>query len=434
MRKILFCFALLFVIKLTFAQTEHPNYKTAINKFKKYYNNNQPDSLYNMFDVKVKAALPLQQTKTLITQMQAQIGQLKQATFIKYVQTAGVYKAAFDKETLLINLSLNGLNEVDGIFFNEYKAEKQVTNAPQVQTPPAIDPSVTETPITLKTLAGTISGALTIPKNISGKLPVVLIIAGSGPTDRNGNGFGFQTNAYKLIAEALGKAGIATLRYDKRGIGQSTTSGKEADTRFTDFVDDAGGLISMLKEDKRFSKIIILGHSEGSLIGMLAAKDEDLAGYISVAGAGESADKIVTEQLKSQPPSISQEFKNILDTMRKGKVTPRVDPALYALARPSIQPYLMSWFRYDPAKEIKKLKLPILIIQGTTDIQVTVANAEKLKKAKSEAVLKIIDGMNHILKAAPADRELNKATYNNPSLPLKPEFVTAVVDFIKGLK
>jgi pimeloyl-ACP methyl ester carboxylesterase len=274
-----------------------------------------------------------------------------------------------------------------------------------------------------------------MPKTVTAKIPVVLIIAGSGPTDRNGNSnTGLQTNTYKMIAEALGKAGIATVRYDKRGIGQSTTSGKEIDSRFTDYVDDAGGLISMLKDDNRFSKIIILGHSEGSLIGMLAAKDENLAGYISVAGAGEPADKTVTEQLKSQPPSVQQEFKNILDSMRKGKTTPRVDPSLYGLARPTIQPYLMSWFRYDPAREIKKLKLPILIIQGTTDIQVTVADAEKLKKAKSEATLKIIDGMNHILKAAPADRQLNMATYNNPDLPLKPEFVTAVVDFIRRLK
>jgi pimeloyl-ACP methyl ester carboxylesterase len=186
----------------------------------------------------------------------------------------------------------------------------------------------------------------------------------------------------------------------------------------------------MITADERFSKVIILGHSEGSLVGMMAASDEPIKGFISVAGAGDSADKILTEQMKSQPSFISAGFNRMLDSLKRGKTTDNIDPALYFIARPSIQKYLMSWFRYNPQREIRKVKAPILIVQGTTDLQVTVGDAEKLKKAKSDAILTIIPNMNHVLKEAPADKEKNKETYNQPDLPLKPEFVTAIINFI----
>lgn len=186
----------------------------------------------------------------------------------------------------------------------------------------------------------------------------------------------------------------------------------------------------MLSSDERFSRIIILGHSEGSLVGMMASLDEPIKGFISVAGAGDSADKILTEQMKSQPAFISDGFNRMLDSLKRGKTTDNIDPALYFIARPSIQKYLMSWFRYNPQREIRKVKAPVLIIQGTTDLQVTVGDAEKLKKAKSDAILDIIPNMNHVLKEAPADKEKNKATYNEPDLPLKPEFVTAITNFV----
>ncbi|OCX54847.1 hypothetical protein BEL04_07755 [Mucilaginibacter sp. PPCGB 2223] len=303
---------------------------------------------------------------------------------------------------------------------------------------PIDDPSLTESPVTVSTLAGTLSGTLTMPKSVSGKIPVVLIIPGSGPTDRDGNSaLGPHPNTYKMIAAALGKAGIASLRYDKRGIGQSKSSVKEADTRFTNMADDANELAAMLKDDNRFSKLIVLGHSEGSLAGMLmiASTQVSFNGFISAAGAADPADVILTEQLKkTAPPSVQVEFKRIVDSLRKGKTTDRVDPALYSIMRPSIQKYMMDWMVFDPQKVIKRVKIPILIVQGTTDMQVDVSQAEKLKKAKSEATLKIINGMSHILKEGPTDREQNLETYNKPDLPLKPEFVTAIVNFINAVK
>lgn len=445
-RPVKLCLYLLLIATASFAQTtEQPIDKIFIAKLKSYYNNNQPDSLYKNFDPIMKSALPADKVGDLFTQMKAQLGPLKQTTFKQYANGAAIYKGEFQNDVLNIVLSLSSLKQINGLYFKPYQGDIATPAKPAsasaagpeaAESPVTIDPAVVESPVVLKTLGGTLSGTLTMPKDAQGKVPVVLIIAGSGPTDRDGNSIqNLKTNSYKYIAEGLAHAGIACLRYDKRGIGKSTSSGKETDMKFTDFMDDASGLILMLKEDKRFSKFIIMGHSEGSLIGMLTAFGEPVNGFISAAGAGSPADQILNDQMKkTQPPAVAAEFKTITDSLRKGKTVPRVDPALYFIARPSIQNYLMTWMMFDPARVIKKLKMPILIVQGTTDVQVSVDEANKLKKAKSEASLKIIEGMNHILKAAPADKEKNLATYTDPSLPLKPEFMAAVIDFIKGLK
>ncbi len=429
----------------TFAQPELPNYKTSIDKFKRYYNSNQPDSIFNMFSPEVKTGLPLDKTKDLVSQMHAQLGDLKQTTFTKYYQTAGIYKADYNTESLLINLSLNQSNQIDGLYFNEYKPEK-ATEKPAVITtakPATVavtssinDPSLTESPITLSTLGGIISGSLVVPNSITEKIPVVLIIPDSRLSDRDGNTADAQPNTYKLLAEALGKAGIATVRYDNRGVGLSKSTGKEEDKRFTDHVDDASALMDMLKDDKRFSKVIVLGHGTGALVGMLsvASSETPLNGFISAEGAGESGEFVLAEAMKSKPPSVGAECKRIIDSLRKGKTTEKVDPALYNIMRPGLQKYMMSWMAFDPAKVIKRVKIPILVIQGTTDMQTSATQGDKLKKAKSEATLKTIDGMSHILKDGPADKEKNLATYNDPTLPIKPELVTAIVAFAKSVK
>jgi len=200
-------------------------------------------------------------------------------------------------------------------------------------------------------------------------------------------------------------------------------------------VDDASALLLMLKDDKRFSKFVIMGYGDGSLIGMITVFSEPVNGFISVEGPAFSADHTLMDQIKTtKPPAVSDEFKSIIDSLKKGKTVPRVDPSLYFIARPGIQPFLMTWIPYDPQRVIKKIKIPILLIQGTTDLVVPVTDAEKLKKARSEASLKVIEGMNHVLKLAPADHEKNTATYKDPDLPLAPEFITSVLDFIKALK
>lgn len=289
-------------------------------------------------------------------------------------------------------------------------------------------------PATLQTATGTIHGTLLMPagkKNI----PLVIIIAGSGPTDRDGNNGPYKNNSLKMLARELGNNGIATLRYDKRGIATSKEAGKaEKDLRFEDYIADAAAWVTQFKADKRFGKIIVAGHSEGSLIGMIAANNAKADAYISLAGAGEPADKILKTQFQSQPFGTSQVVDPIIDSLAQGNMVNRVPPALNAIFRPSVQPYLISWFKYDPAAEIKKLTIPTLIVQGTTDIQVSASDAKALAAAQPRAALVLIDGMNHIFKQAPADRAQNFSTYTNPALPLAPELILRITAFIEGLK
>lgn len=421
------------------AQTEPANYAAVVSKFKLFYNNNQPDSLYKMFGPEMKAAMTPDQCKGMVTQFRTQLGNLQQTEFTSYTASlpVAIYKATFQNAPIALSLSLNKQDQMIGLYFRPLKDAAAAPAPPAAAaakpTAAAADASLTESPVSIKSLSGMIHGTLAMPRNVSGKVPVVLIIAGSGPTDRNGNSpkLGVNGNTYKLLAEGLAKNGIASVRYDKRMVGESIQPGvKEDELRFDDYVDDAVGMINMLSADDRFSKIIVLGHSEGSLIGMLAVRDEPVKGFISVAGAGERADKIVTDQLKSYPQFVQNGFKTILDSLKRGKTTDNVDPALYFIARPSVQKYLASWFRYEPQKVIKAVKIPILILQGTTDLQVTVADADRLKKAKSDATLDIIPGMNHVLKEAPMDKDQNMATYSNPDLPLKPELMTDIVGFI----
>ncbi|MBN1250790.1 MAG: alpha/beta hydrolase [Bacteroidales bacterium] len=292
-----------------------------------------------------------------------------------------------------------------------------------------------ESEIILKTSTGDIYGLLTIPNNLK-KTPIVLIIAGSGPTDRDGNSpINLHTNAYKMLSEELAINGISALRFDKRGIGISKSAmTKESDLRFETYINDVVDWISLLKSDKRFSKIIILGHSEGSLIGMIAANQTKISGFISIAGVGNTADKVLQEQLINKlPPQLLNESNKILDSLKLGKTVKNVNPYLFSIYRPSVQPYMISWIKYNPVKEISKLKIPTLIIQGTSDIQVKIDNANLLSASKPDAKLVIIENMNHILKESSIDIQENMATYNNPDLPLKSELSYKIIDFIKGI-
>jgi alpha/beta superfamily hydrolase len=289
----------------------------------------------------------------------------------------------------------------------------------------------TEKSITLETKSGNIEGTLLLPDNLS-NIPVALIIAGSGPTDRDGNNPMMKNNSLKMLAEELCKNNIASLRYDKRGIAASMEAGlDEKELRFENYIDDAAAWIELLKQEKQFSKIVVIGHSEGSLIGMIAVQKAAVDIFVSIAGVGQSADKTLKEQLKSQPQIVIDAAFPIIDSLVQGKTIDNVDPMLYSLFRPSVQPYIISWFKYDPQNEINKLKQPVLIVQGTTDIQVSVDDANNLLNANKNAKLEIIEGMNHIFKEAEADRQKNISTYSQPDLPVKKELIEVIVDFIK---
>lgn len=299
------------------------------------------------------------------------------------------------------------------------------------------DSVYTESDIDLNTPTGIIRGSLTVPRNTGGATPVVLIIAGSGPTNRDCNSpGGINTNSYKMLAEGFAANGISTVRFDKRGVAKSRPAAtSENNLRFETYIDDAVAWINFLKTDKRFSKIIVLGHSEGSLIGMCAVQQTSVTGLISVAGVAQPADIVLKEQLKGKlSDALTDASNSILDSLHSGKTVSNVPPDLISLYRASVQPYLISYIKYDPSAEIGKLKIPILLVQGTTDIQVKPEQVKLLFAAKPDAKVLILENMNHILKECESDYQKNVATYTNPELPLKAGLVEGLVEFIKSCK
>lgn len=294
-------------------------------------------------------------------------------------------------------------------------------------------PAVSETPVTVDVGGGVqLSGTLATPAG-HGPFPVALIIPGSGPTDRDGNGPGVRGDAYKLLAGALGARGIATLRYDKRGVGASRPPQHESDLRFDDYVNDAVALTHYLESTKQFGSVSSVGHSEGSLIGMLAAqRDPNVRAFVSIAGAGRRISDVIEEQLDARgiSPAMASEVAQYNRSLLAGQTVPSPDPQLNMLFRPSVQPYLISWYKYDPAAEIAKLTIPVLIVQGTTDLQVNANDANRLATADPRAKLAMIQGMNHFLRVAPDDPVQNLKTYDDPTLPLDPQAVNMIAGFL----
>jgi uncharacterized protein len=283
-----------------------------------------------------------------------------------------------------------------------------------------------------------LGGTLTLPANLKKPVPVVLLIAGSGPTDRDCNSAaGLKTDAFRMLADSLRQQGIGVLRYDKRysgtNLAQAVTLLPVADHRFELYVQDAVGFVRQLQGDKRFSRVIVAGHSEGSLVGMLAARQISAAGFVSIAGAGQNIADVLHTQLASLADTLRRSAYRTLDTLRSGQLSPGYPRLLGSLLRPDLQPYLISWMRYDPAVEIKTFRGLVLIINGKRDVQVAVSEAERLQAARPDAQLRLFDQMTHVLKNADSDsRESSLKTYNDPSLPLTPGLATAIARFVSS--
>jgi len=259
----------------------------------------------------------------------------------------------------------------------------------------------------------------------------VLIIGGSGPTDLNGNQPLMQNNSLKFLSDALANEGIATLRFDKRGVGKSTYSEfREDDLTIEQYAKDVKKLILYL-QNKSFSEIYVIGHSEGSLIGLIALQDIDIDGFISIAGAGYSADNLLKKQLKPKLPlSLYNSVELIIDSLKNGNYVKDIPQQLSSLFRPSVQPYLISWFNYNPATLIKDLNCSSLIIKGNKDIQIDMDEAQKLANTTQKAKLVKIANMNHILKTIDGGLQENIQSYTNPELKINSELIEAIVNFI----
>ncbi len=289
--------------------------------------------------------------------------------------------------------------------------------------------------LSINTDNGILYGELETPTS-AGPYPVMLIIPGSGPTDRNGNSPAFpgKNDSLKLLAEELAENGIASVRYDKRGAGKNQQAViEEASTRYDHFVQDAQGWLDLLANDSSYTKIGIIGHSQGSLTGILAAQTSSVDALISLAGAGRSMDEVLCDQLEEQiSGDLLEESKAIIEELIEGKTSQNVSDELQSVFRPAIQPFLTSWMKYTPADELAKLSIPTLIIQGEHDLQVKQQEAAILQEAKPDAEMVTIDKMNHVLKEAPAERRENIQTYGDPALPIAAGLMEEIMGFLKG--
>lgn len=257
-----------------------------------------------------------------------------------------------------------------------------------------------ESEFELATDWGRLSGTLQLPEG-RGPWPAALLVAGSGPTDRDGNNplLPVAIDTLKLLAQALAARGLASLRFDKRGVGGSACPGlSEEALRFDHLVDDAVLLARALADDARIARVVLAGHSEGALIAALAAIETPVHALVSMAGAGCRASALLRRQIEGRlPPDLSQQALSVLDALEQGDTVAEVSEELVLLFRPSVQPYLASWFRHDPPQVLGEVEVPVLIVQGTADTQVGVENAHWLHAGQPAARLRLVEGMDHVL-------------------------------------
>ena len=294
---------------------------------------------------------------------------------------------------------------------------------------------MTDKPVCLTGGQGDLHGSLVTPgDNVLGE--AILIWSGTGPTDRDGNGPSLHNNSIKMLAHALGEQGFHVLRTDKRGIAQSKSALKdEAEITFETFVEDCCAWARYLKNELRPNKIYLIGHSEGALVVTLAAQQMKFDALVLLAGIGLKPAELLRRQLGGDQINLpADELKKTLEiilSLENGKKVENIEKDLMGQFRPSVQPYLISWFHYDPAFELSKIEIPTLVIQGTQDLQVSGENADRLAAAKAGAELCWIPDMNHVLKYASKDPLQNYETYNKPLLPLVDELLPKISQFFQ---
>lgn len=279
---------------------------------------------------------------------------------------------------------------------------------------------------------GTLEGTLLLPEGCE-PAPVVFIIPGSGPTDRDGNQPGLTPQPLRLLAEALAERGVGSLRYDKAGVGASAGAApNEADMRFDMGAADAALFIEALRADPRVGRLTVVGHSEGALLGVLAAKRAKPDALVYLTGAGRPIADVLREQLAKglADPALLEKANAIIAALERGERADDVPTELMSLFRPSVQGYLISWMKYDPARELASAEVPsVLIVHGSTDIQASLADAERLAGARPGARLAVIEGMNHVLKMADASPASQSRTYTDPDVPIAAELVSELEAF-----
>jgi hypothetical protein len=282
---------------------------------------------------------------------------------------------------------------------------------------------------------GLTNGVIILPGTLSypiveNRIPLAIFVHGSGNIDRNGNqdGTGVRANYIQALADSLNTRGIAFYRYDKR---TATPANMEHSKEVTiqDFANDVKVAITHFKGNPQFGPLYLIGHSQGSLVAMFAITKE-IKGYISIAGASDTIDKVLIGQVSNQNPSLGKMVGQHLAELMENDTILNPNPFLMQLFAPQNQKFLKNWVALDPRLEIKKITIPILLLNGDQDLQVSIMEAENLKRAQPSAELHIVPNMNHLLKEV-HNLEENQKSYYQESFPLSNELVTLVEAFIK---
>jgi hypothetical protein len=313
-------------------------------------------------------------------------------------------------------------------------------STPRIEPVPDAGPTCVDEPasseeVSTQNAYGTIAGTLSLPKRC-GKIPVVLIISGTGQTDRDANGphGTYTTNAYLMLSDALvNDAKVAVLRYDDIGAGKSVSA---LPPHYQDFtfdleVEDAGRWVQKLRADDRFSKVFLAGHSLGSLNGTLIAEHENIDGLISLEGPGRPIAQLLHDQVKNQLTTDElAQFDTALAMLAQGELPGQL-PGILGQAIPvSYQPYMASFLKYDPGAELEKLDVPSLIIHGDSDKDVPAIDAEVLHAANPASSLVDIPGMAHMLKQATSTAASQQAARTDPEVPLAVGLSPALSGFL----
>jgi fermentation-respiration switch protein FrsA (DUF1100 family) len=258
---------------------------------------------------------------------------------------------------------------------------------------------------------------------------LVIWIHGSGNVDRDGNqkGANVKANYIKQVRTALNQKGIAFFSYDKR-TANSKNQPHLVHTVLEDFVADAEKVIAYFEENKQYKSITLIGHSQGSLVAMLASKDVDK--YISLAGPADPIEIAIIEQVSAQNPILGTAVKEHFKELKETGDIKEVNPFLTSVFAKQNFAFLKSWMQYDPKEEIKKMNIPTLIVNGTKDLQVKVKDANALKTAQPNAKLVIIKNMNHVLKVIEKDSD-NYPSYFSPDFKVSPKLIETISEFVK---
>ena len=302
---------------------------------------------------------------------------------------------------------------------------------------PAAAQSAPATELTAPGPQGDLHGTLINAGINAGKqAPVVLIIPGSGPTDRDGNNpLGVKGSTYRLLAEALAARGISTVRIDKRGMFASKAAASATKALIGDYVTDVRAWVTATRAATGAKCVWLLGHSEGGLVVLAAGDAPDICGLILVSASGRPFGTLIHDQIHASPANaiIFDQADAALTKLAAGEHvdTNGMNPALLPLFNVGVQDYLIDLMRYRPIDLAAKTKSRMLIVQGESDIQVSVDDARALAAARPDATLVLLPGVNHILKTVgQVDRAANIASYANPDLPIDSGVVTAVAGFV----